>query len=179
LLVIDANTPLDGGIWYLDRFAEQADVDDGVAESLNTLCKIRMDIRLVVIENMLYSIGHRDIRDGLHIVHVPFPIPDDFDQDKVYDVGANSCKPDFGTATWVTATSDELERSTDSKDLENFRPQPDIVYRLKKDVARHAGLKRQWIMASEASEEVVLPDGEKKRSFHWEARSCSARTTLM
>jgi hypothetical protein len=62
---------------------------------------------------------------------LPFPVPDDFDQDKVYDVGANSNKPDFGTATCVTATPDELEESTDSRDLENSRPQPHIVYRLK------------------------------------------------
>jgi hypothetical protein len=49
LLVIDANTPHDGGIWYIEAFASAADVENGQAENIDTLFKLRMKIEDVVI----------------------------------------------------------------------------------------------------------------------------------
>jgi hypothetical protein len=49
LLVIDSQTPSDGAVWYIDDFATQEDVDDELAENINTLMKIRMKLEGVVI----------------------------------------------------------------------------------------------------------------------------------
>ncbi|KAI4711069.1 hypothetical protein J4E89_004659 [Alternaria sp. Ai002NY15] len=161
LLVIDAQTPIDGGIWYLDGFAEQLDVDEGLAENLNTLYKIRMDIRDVVITHANYSIANTDIRNDLESVDVPYPIPEDFVQKKVFRMGFDYVKYRYVNPTWVTATPVELEESTNGRDLDNFIPRPEIVYRIKEDIAREAGLKSAWMIASDRSEEAELPDGTK------------------
>lgn len=161
LLVIDAQTPIDGGIWYLDSFAEQFDVDGGIAENLDTLYKIRMDIRDVVIQHANYSIANTDIRNDLDNVDVPYPTPEDFVQDKIFCTGFDHIKERYMNPTWVTATPDELEESSDARDLDNFMPRPETVYRIKEDVAREAGLRSAWMIASDRSGEVELPNGTK------------------
>jgi len=161
LLVIDAQTPIDGGVWYLDSFAEQFDVDERLAENLDTLYKIRMDIRDVVITHVNYNIANTDIRNDLEMVDVPYPIPEDFVQDKIFCMGFDHIRYRYINPTWVTATPDELEESTDGRVLDNFVPRPEIVYRIKEDVAREAGLKSLWMIASDGSGEEKLPDGTK------------------
>ena len=161
LLVIDAQTPTDGGIWYLDHFAEQFDVDEGLAENLDTLYKIRIDIRDVVITHVNYNIANTDIRNDLEMVDVLYPIPEDFVQNKLFCMGFDHIKHRYANPTWVIATPDELEESTNGRDLDNFIPRPEVVYRIKEDIAREAGLKSAWMIASDRSGEVKLPDGTK------------------
>lgn len=36
-LVIDDYSPVDGGVWYIDRFAQQHEVDSGEVENTNVL----------------------------------------------------------------------------------------------------------------------------------------------
>jgi hypothetical protein len=48
-LIIDEKTPIDGGIWYVDNFATEEDVDDEMAESTDVLWKIRTKIEDVVL----------------------------------------------------------------------------------------------------------------------------------
>jgi hypothetical protein len=162
LLVIDSRTPDDGGIWYLDRFADEDDIKDGQAESLNTLYKIRMDIRDVVIQYTNYSIANTDIREALDAVDVPYPTPDGFDQETLFCVGFDHIKERYMNPTWVTAMPDELEESTALEDISNFVPRPEIVYRVKENIARQAGLKSVWMIAVDTRKEVELPDGSKK-----------------
>jgi hypothetical protein len=49
LLIIDAKTPVDGGIWYIDDFASEDEVEDGEAASTNVLWKIRIKAEDVCI----------------------------------------------------------------------------------------------------------------------------------
>jgi len=161
LLVIDAQTPIDDGVWYLDRFAEQFDVDEGLAENLNTLYKIRIDIRDVVITHMNYNIANTDIRNDLETVDVPCPIPEILVQNKIFCMGFDHIKYRYVSPTWVIAIPDELEESTNGRDLDNFIPRPEVVYRIKEDIAREAGLKSAWMIASDRSGEVKLPNGTK------------------
>ncbi|KAF7675713.1 hypothetical protein GT037_006432 [Alternaria burnsii] len=71
LLVIDSHTPHDGGIWYIEGFATADDVTNGLAESLNTLYKIRMDIRDVVMQFTSYSVANTHISNDLWHVNAP------------------------------------------------------------------------------------------------------------
>lgn len=48
-LVIDEQTPEDGGIWYIEGFASEDEVEDGEAENTNVVWKIRLKIEDVPI----------------------------------------------------------------------------------------------------------------------------------
>jgi len=159
LLVIDAKTPEDGGIWYLDHFADEDEVEDGSAESTNTLQKIRMGIKDVVILYMNYDIGNSDIREDMDQVDIPLPTPEQFDQEELHHSGLDPIGDRYISPTSVTATPDEIEESTDEEALRvHAPPRPNVVYRLKPDVARQHGLKSQWSLASQAKD-IELPDG--------------------
>ncbi|KAF1941684.1 hypothetical protein EJ02DRAFT_466369 [Clathrospora elynae] len=117
LLVIDARTPSDGGIY----------------------------------------IGNTDIREDLDTVNVPYLTPEDFDQDDVFKSDFDYVKDRYLSPTWVIASPEEIESSTNAEDLKNFSPPPEIVWRLKEGVARQHGLKSRWTLGSEPR------DGEEKR----------------
>jgi hypothetical protein len=159
LLVIDSHTPHDGGIWYIEGFATADDVANGLAESLNTLYKIRMDIRDVVMQFVSYSVANTHISNDLWHVNVHIPIPDDFEQKTLFCSGTNHIRERYNDPTWVIATPDELEDSTTLEAIGSIIPRPGIVYRVKKDIARQAGLESKWMVASDASNECELPDG--------------------
>lgn len=140
IIIVDADTPLDGGIWYIDRIATQEDVDSGEAESTNTLFKIRMEIGNIPLCHVNYVIGNIDIRENMDEVEIPYPTPDNFTQDSVFATGFKYIKDRYMTPTWITAEPDEMEESRDEEELERFVPRPEVVYRLKEDVARANGL---------------------------------------
>ena len=159
LLVIDSHTPHDGGIWYIEGFATADDVANGLAESLNTLYKIRMDIRDVVMQFVSYSVANTHISNDLWHVNVHIPIPDDFEQKTLFCSGSNHIRERYNDPTWVIATPDELEDSTTLEAVGSIIPRPEIVYRVKRDIARQAGLESKWMVASDAPNECELPDG--------------------
>jgi hypothetical protein len=159
LLVIDAQTPKDGSIWYIERFADDDEVADGLAESTNTLYKIRMKLEAVVIQYQNYQIANLSIDEDMDNADIPTPVPETFEQEEPMDSGFDVTEERYISPTWVTATTDELESSTDPADLENFAPTPDVVYRLKPEVARANGLICAWMFGSEA-ETVTAPDGK-------------------
>lgn len=47
--LIDEQTPTDGGMWYIDNFATEDEVDDGEAENTRVLWKIRIKIEDIPI----------------------------------------------------------------------------------------------------------------------------------
>ena len=163
MLVIDSRTPEDGGIWYLERFADQDDVDEELAENLNTLFKIRMDIRDVVIKFVNYDIANTDISEDLDTVDISLPIPEDFDQKSLLPSCLDWIGERYLNRATIIAVPDEMEESTDSRDLDGFFPPPDVVYSLKEDIARQAGLDVTWSTAYDAPDEITLPDGTKKK----------------
>jgi hypothetical protein len=66
---------------------------------------------------------------------IPSLAPETFEQDTPYDTDFDYIADRYISFTWITATPDELETSTDPVDLEGFSPRLDVVYRLKRDVA--------------------------------------------
>lgn len=161
LLVIDSRTPSDGGIWYIERFADSDSVDDGEAENTNTLFKLCMGLEDVVISYANYSIGNTDIREDMDQVDIAYPTPEHFDQDEVFRSGFDYVGDRYLGPAWITATPEEMDESTDEDDLKNFMPKPDIVYRLKESIARDNGIKCRWTIGGDA-EDVTLPDGSVK-----------------
>ncbi|KAH7070055.1 hypothetical protein FB567DRAFT_539743 [Paraphoma chrysanthemicola] len=160
LLVIDAQTPHDGGIWYIEGFAEPIDVETKQAENTNTLFKVRMKIEDVVISYQNYSVANTSIRDDMQRVNIPFPIPETFTQETLFTTGIDFIKERYTQSTWITATPDELQTSTESSLLDRFLPRPEKVYRLPQDVARANGLKSSWTRGTLASLECGPGDEE-------------------
>lgn len=158
LLIIDTRSAADGSAWYIDSLATQEDVDNGEAENINTLQKLRMNLEDVVISYTNYIIANTSIREDMDQVDIPLPTPEHFDQAEVFATGFDYIGDRYINPTWVTATPDELESSTDPADLDNFSPRPDIVYRLESGAARNAGLKARWTFGSDAHD-VTMPDG--------------------
>ncbi|CAN9150396.1 unnamed protein product [Alternaria alternata] len=158
LLVTDSHTLHDGGIWYIEDFATADDVANGLAESPNTLYKIRMDIRDVVMQFASYSVANTHISNDLWHVNVHIPIPDDFEQKTLFCSGTNHIRERYNDPTWVIATPDELEDSRTLEAVGSIIPRPEIVYRVKKDIARQAGVESKWMVASDAPNECELPN---------------------
>ncbi|CAN9110546.1 unnamed protein product [Alternaria alternata] len=158
LLVTDSHTLHDGGIWYIEGFATADDVANGLAESPNTLYKIRMDIRDVVMQFASYSVANTHISNDLWHVNVHIPIPDDFEQKTLFCSGTNHIRERYNDPTWVIATPDELEDSRTLEAVGSIIPRPEIVYRVKKDIARQAGVESKWMVASDAPNECELPN---------------------
>jgi hypothetical protein len=94
----------------------------------------------------------------MEVADIPLPVPENFDQDEAFNIGFDYVGDRYICPTWVTATPDEYEESTNEDDLGNFAPRPDIVYRLKPEAARSNGLQVRWTLGRDA-EDVTLPDG--------------------
>jgi hypothetical protein len=105
-----------------------------------------------------YSIANTSIDEDMDEANIPLPVPENFDQDEAFDTDFDYVGDRYIGPTWVTAIPDELEESTNDEDLDKFAPRPDIVYRLKPEVARLNGLQARWTLGGDA-EDVTLPDG--------------------
>lgn len=160
LIIIDAETPNDNAVWFIDRIATQWDLDNGQAESLKSLFKVRMELGSIPISYVNYEIANTDIREAMDAVDVPYPTPEKFTQEKLYSLGFDYIEDRYLDPTWVTAEPDDMEESRDLKDRSNFMPQPDVVYRLKEDVARTNGLKSMWTVGSDKKDDR-FPEGSK------------------
>ena len=172
--MIDSQTPDDGGAWYIDRFADQQDVDAGEAENTNTLYKLRMKIEDIVVSYLApcafswtatdilrhanYT-AHTSIRDDMDRVDIPYPTPGHFTQPTLFATGWDYINDRYLSPAWITATPDEIEESTDGDVLAQRRPRPNIAYRLKEEVARSNGLKCEWTIVGSEAQDVTLPDG--------------------
>ena len=160
IIIVDAETPKDNAVWFIDRIAEQFDIDNKTAESLDTLFKVRMDLKDIVCCYVNYDITNTDIREAMDEVGVPYPTPENFTQEKPYSLGFHPIKSRYICPAWVTAEPDDMEESRDLKDRSNFSPLPDVVYRLKEDVARKHGLKARWSIGSDRQNDS-FPQGSK------------------
>lgn len=153
VIIVDANTPNDNAVWFIDRIATQEDIDNGSAESLNTLFKVRMQLDHVPICYVNYDIANTDIREAMDAVDIPYPTPDEFVQSQPYSLGFDCVKSRYLDPAWVTAEPDDMEESRVLADRGNFLPQPEVVYRLKRDVARANGLTTSWAIGSSTKDQ--------------------------
>lgn len=108
---------------------------------------------------MSFEVAGTSIDENLSQIGIFCPIPEDFTQDEPYTLGFDYLKDRYLNPTWVTASPDEIEESTDLDTLMNFLPRPTKVYRLKEDVARSNGLKSTWTTGGSEAKDNPLPDG--------------------
>lgn len=174
IIIVDAETPNDNAVWFIDRIADQFDVDQNIAESLNTLFKVRMDLNDIVLSYVNYEIANTDIREAMDAVGVPYPTPEDFTQGKPYSLDFDPFRSRYMCPTWVTAEPDDMEESKDLKDRSNFRPLPEVVYRLKEDVAREHGLKSNWATGSD-EQDHRFPKGSKILQLEYDPEHVTPR----
>ncbi|KAF2657709.1 hypothetical protein K491DRAFT_690780 [Lophiostoma macrostomum CBS 122681] len=160
-LVIDEKTPIDGGIWYVDNFASEEEVEDGEAESTNVVWKIRIKIEDVPVLHANYDIANRSIREDLDSVGVDYPCPEEFEQDEVYTSGLDTDEDRFLAPTWVTVEPGEYDETTDEEILKTCSPRFEKVYRLKPNIAKDLGFISRWIPAGTARP-LTLSDGTTK-----------------
>ncbi|KAF2713901.1 hypothetical protein K504DRAFT_399506 [Pleomassaria siparia CBS 279.74] len=174
LLVIDKDTPSDGGIWYLAQFATEDEVEDGEAESEEVLWKIRIKVGHIPTVHANYDIGNQSIREDLDNLDVDYPAPVDYthsgllesgisnDADQDEDENGEHSSPEkWLPPTWVILEPGEYEESTDAEVIATIVPRQEVLYRIKPEVAKAHGLKLRWTVAGKAKP-VDLPDGTKK-----------------
>jgi hypothetical protein len=97
-----------------------------------------------------YKIANIDIRENMDEVDIPYPTPEDFDQDEPYASGMDFIGDRYLNPTWVTAAPDEMDETNDYNERDRFVPRPDVVYRLKAEVARANGLSHRWTVGTDA-----------------------------
>ncbi|KAF3032421.1 hypothetical protein E8E12_001211 [Didymella heteroderae] len=167
VIIIDAETPKDNAVWFIDRIANQFDVDHGTAENLNTLFKVRMDLKDIPLEYVNYDIANTDIRHAMDKVGIPYLTPEHFTQEKPYSLGFDTIRDRYLSRAVVTAEPEEMEESRDLKDLSSFLPQPEVVYRLKDDVARAHGLQTHWTIGFDELDDR-FPKGSKILQLYYD-----------
>ncbi|KAI1087060.1 hypothetical protein F5B19DRAFT_476861 [Rostrohypoxylon terebratum] len=153
-VLIDEQLKLKGAVWYVDNFAREDEVEDGVAESTEVLWKILTKTETLPIAHVNYDIANMSIEEDLGNLGVDYPVPVDFEQSEV--AGATEHYLDIGEfrydqTAYLTAYPGEYEISTDPEHRKCMAPMPDRVARLKEDVAKAAGIRDlSWTFVSDA-----------------------------
>jgi hypothetical protein len=121
-----------------------------------------MNITDIVPIYLGYAIANTSVSEDLSTVGIPLPVPEEFDQEKLFEYPLDHTKDRYLYPARLIATPEEIESSTDPDDIYNsVPPQSDIVWRLKEEVAKQYGLKSRWTFGNDTSD-VDLPDGTKK-----------------
>jgi len=156
-LIIEARTKDSDAVWYIDtteagEFAENGGVIDGQLIKHGdepTLLRIRTKITDVGVLEANLSIGNTDMLEMLdngHMIPKPYTLGEDFEHDDSW----------FPVA-YITATKDEVETSHDMELRKKFlgpgKGHPNLVIRLKLDVARREGLKSNWTVGGDEPDE--------------------------
>lgn len=112
----------------------------------------------LVVSYTNHKIGNADVREDMDQVDIPYPTPEDFEQEEVFTTGFDYISDRYLSLTWISATPEDIEETSDPEELDRFLPRPNIVFRLKPEVTRANGLKAKWMICSDARD-VTLPDG--------------------
>jgi len=103
--------------------------------------------------------AHTSIRDDMDHIDIPYPTPEHFTQSTLFATGWHYIDDRYLSPAWITATPDDIEESTDGDVLAQWRPRPNIAYRLMEEVARGNGLKCEWTIVGGEAQDVTLLDG--------------------
>ena len=120
----------------------QEDVDNGDAESKNTLYKVRMELANVPISYVDFEIANTGIRVVMSNTGIPWLVPEGFTQEKPYSIGLDYVKDRYLNPTCVTAEPDEMEESVEWEVLKTFLSGPEVVYRILEFYSPHSRLSR-------------------------------------
>ncbi|SPJ75698.1 uncharacterized protein FTOL_05429 [Fusarium torulosum] len=160
--LIDDEAKEKGAICYIDRFFDEDEVVDELAESTDVVIKILIKTEAFALAHACYVVATSSIIEDLDICSVETPITNDFVQPELYDCGGIDFEDQqWHQDVWPTAEPGEFEESTEGKLLDNFMPRPEKVVRLREDVAQAVGLVSDWTFYDDA-ESIDLGNGEKK-----------------
>ncbi|KAF9869701.1 hypothetical protein CkaCkLH20_12888 [Colletotrichum karsti] len=161
-VVIDDCAVDDEAIWFIDTFATEDQVEDGEVESTDVLLKILIKTDCLPLTWINYDIANIDIMEDLGNCGVEMPLAMDYKQETPSNCGGlNMKEQQKHQSLWLTAEPGDFEESTDPDLLDNFRPRPDKVAKLYKQVAEEHGVVAEWTIPS-AARPIELPDGTKK-----------------
>ncbi|KAI1082413.1 hypothetical protein F5B20DRAFT_531200 [Whalleya microplaca] len=160
-ILIDERVVSDGAVWYVDRFADEDEVKEGMAQSTSVLWQILLKTDCLALTWVNYDIVNMTIQEDLGNCGVELPAPENFEQPEIWDIGMDMEKEMYEQDIWITAGPDEIEESTDRKLRDKFLPRPKRVARLKEGLAEEVGLINRWTIPSEA-EPWEFPDGSTK-----------------
>lgn len=162
-VIIDNNFLQRGAVWYIDKPADDDQVEDGEAVSTDVIFKILVKTEALALTWANYDIANMGIGEDLENCGVEMPLRNDFEQPEVSDCGGLDMREELWSHdVWVTAEPGEYDESTDKNLRDNFSPRPDKVARLKESVAKSAGLVNDWTFIDDARD-VELPDGTTKK----------------
>ncbi|KAM0426839.1 hypothetical protein ACHAQK_012275 [Fusarium lateritium] len=160
--LIDDEAKARSSMWYIDRFFDEDEVEDGEAESTDVVLKILIKTEAFALAHVNYDIANSSITEDLDNCSVEMPITNDFNQPELFDCGGIDFEDQqWHQDTWATAEPGEFEESTDPKLRDNFMPRPEKVARLKEDIAQGVGLVSRWTIPSDARP-IDLGGGKKK-----------------
>ena len=154
-----------GGIWYIgDFFCEDA-VEEEVAASTRVVERILCTPRALAIAAVNYDIANMSVEEDLVNCEMEQPMTNESHQPLVLgdEESADEYVGDIAEDrdVEVTAEPGEFETSDDAELCSNMMPRPDMVARLKPDVAREHGLRSDWTWMQDA-DPVWLEDGTEK-----------------
>ncbi|KAI0012521.1 hypothetical protein F4779DRAFT_567921 [Xylariaceae sp. FL0662B] len=159
-VIIDKHAITDSAVWYVDDFADEDMVGNDSAESESVLLQILVKTSMLAIVHVNNEIANMTVDEELIHCGVGIPFRENFVQPEIY--GASEDEDDERCAFFrdgeVVAESDEIEESTDEDILNDMMPRPDVVARLKPDIAKKHGVISDWTW-KEPAEPVELGDG--------------------
>ncbi|KAF2971923.1 hypothetical protein GQX73_g1669 [Xylaria multiplex] len=152
----------DGAVWYVDRFADEDEVEEGIAESTDMVWKIPVKTECLALKYVNYDALNISLQEDLGHLGVEEPLNQGYEFPTADDcAGLDMLEQRASKYAHAVAVPGEFEESTEKSLRENMRPEPAKVARLKGAVAEAAGLVSDWTFCSEALPER-LPDGAKK-----------------
>lgn len=184
-IVVDEEAKSRRAVWYIDQFAEEDQVEDGVAESRHVVYKILTKTEALASSHVNYCVGTLRIGENLENCGVDFPLTNDFHQPDLFDCeGMDFQQQQSEQDAYVVAEPGEFEENTDPVLFEDFCPTPDKVARLKEHVAESIGLVSSWTVPGDEGPEDIeewagkrFPEGSVvlqqkfNPEFPWPARS--------
>lgn len=174
-LIIDANTPKSRALWYVDRFADEEEVEDGVASSTDVLWELLVETKYAPERKANYEIGNGSIQEDLEICDVLVPFdPSKRPQTKPFNFDPETVEP--CQTVYLVAEPAEFEESMDQRHTDEIlilgrtSAHPQRVVRLKEDVAREHGIIPGWSSPSEHqdNEGKKFPKGSVTFAQSWD-----------
>ncbi|KAI1085020.1 hypothetical protein F5B20DRAFT_124600 [Whalleya microplaca] len=145
-VIIDQHAASDCAVWYVDDFADEEMVENDGAESTSVLIQILVKASMLAIVHVNNEIANMTVDEELASCGVESPFKEDFIQPEIY--GTSEDEDDercmFFRDGEVVAELGEFEESTDEDKLNSMMPRPDVVVRLKPDIATRNGVISDW-----------------------------------
>ncbi|TKX27520.1 hypothetical protein C1H76_0358 [Elsinoe australis] len=149
-LLIDANAIEKQALWYVEKFANEWDVEHGEAESTDVLWEILLKTKDIPLAHANYEIVNITIGEDLEEVGGEIPLQKGFVQTEPKDYQMDIEVEERRLPTSVTVEPGEWEESRSEEDRSNFFPRPDRVVRLTEVVAKRTGMSKEWTIANPA-----------------------------